>query len=623
MANLIRILPDDIAGRIAAGEVVERPASVVKELVENSIDAGSDRIDVEIGNGGKTEIRISDNGCGMSRDDALLCLERHATSKIFDLQDLRSLKTLGFRGEALPSIAAVSRLVIETRQEVDVEGTRLVVEGSRIRDVGEAGRARGTTVSARSLFFNVPARRKFLKATDTELRHVVQTVTGLSLANPDITFTLVHNGREMLNLARGTRNARIESVFGVDLEENAVAVEHGANGVRLWGFAGLPELARKSGAQQALIVNGRWVQHKALSYAVYDGYGGLIPKGFYPAYFLYVQLDPSRLDVNVHPSKREVRFADERPLYRLVAEGVRRAFQRSSVIPELTSPVSPSPSWSQTDKPGSSPDGSSSQGHVDVETNYRPSHPTFTVADRPFVPSRPRLERDTQMALPLAARPRPAEVTPVGAPAGSDDDTAAPHVSSWQLHNRYIMAHTKSGLIIIDQHVAHERILYEQTLDHFHSEPGTGQRLLFPITIDFGLNEIEAIRDAMPLLEKMGFGIRDFGGNTVVIDAIPVDLKVWEDGHLLREVVGTLMDDDLPPPTPAYGDLPVTSIEHRLAASYACHASVRSGDPLSQREMQGLIDQLFATREPFACPHGRPIVVKLSLEELDHRFGRS
>lgn len=185
------------------------------------------------------------------------------------------------------------------------------------------------------------------------------------------------------------------------------------------------------------------------------------------------------------------------------------------------------------------------------------------------------------------------------------------------------MAHTKSGLIIIDQHVAHERILYEQTLDHFHSEPGTGQRLLFPITIDFGLNEIEAIRDAMPLLEKMGFGIRDFGGNTVVIDAIPVDLKVWEDGHLLREVVGTLMDDDLPPPTPAYGDLPVTSIEHRLAASYACHASVRSGDPLSQREMQGLIDQLFATREPFACPHGRPIVVKLSLEELDHRFGRS
>lgn len=610
MPNRIRVLSDEIANRIAAGEAVERPGSVVKELVENAIDAGADRVVVEVAGGGKESIRVSDNGCGMSPDDALLALERHATSKISDLSDLRALRTLGFRGEALPSIAAVSRMAIETRHGEEIQGTLVRVESGRVRDVASTGRDRGTTVAVHGLFFNVPARRKFLKGADTEFKHVVNALTGLALAYPSVAFVLSHNGREILNLVRAERQDRLEAVFGVQLGRDAVFLDGERHGIRVWGFAGRPELARKSGAQQATVVNGRWVRDRSVAHAVHDGFGGLLVKGFHPAFALLLELDPSRLDVNVHPTKREVRFADESMVYEAVSEVVRAGLREEDLVPEVDSGFA---------SPAILTNGSSSAA----------PEPAGRVADAPaereaYLPDPLGLE-DVQMALSLTVRKT--EEGRDERAAGEDgadltDDGTVDQVSVWQVHDKYILAHIKNGLIIVDQHLAHQRMIYEQTLNSFEANAGLGQRLLFPVTLDFGLAQIHAVREAMPLLEAMGFGVRDFGGNTVVVDAIPVELKAWEDGRLLQEIVDDLTDAESRSSVPAGRRDVVSPLEHRLAAAYARHTAIRTGERLSSREMRALIDRLFATREPFVCPNGRPTVVKMSLDEIDRQFSR-
>ena len=614
MANRIHILPDEIANRIAAGEVVERPASVVKELVENAVDASAERITIELIAGGKESIRVSDDGCGMSRDDGLLALERHATSKITHLSDLKSLHTHGFRGEALPSIASVSRMTVETRPDEDLEGTRIVVEGGRVRDVASTGRGRGTSVVVHGLFFNVPARRKFLKGADTEFRHVVNTVTAMALAYPDIAFRLSHSGRSVLSFDRSDRERRIEAIFGIKMGEDAVFVDGEDEGIRVWGSVGKPEAARKSGAQQILIVNNRWIVHKAMTYAVYDGYGGLLPKGLVPSFCLFLDIDPARLDVNVHPSKREVRFADERSVYRTVAATVSNTLRKADLIPELAG------AGSLADMPRPAPIQIGEQGR-------QPSGNVAEQAHQPYLPEPLGLGSEPQMALPLTVKPSFRKTAPDAGPSALDREALAEEdlaqVSVWQLHGKYILAHIKNGMIIIDQQVAHQRILYEKALDQFRAHPGTGQRLLFPLTLDFGLKEIQVVREAMPLLERMGFGIRDFGGNTVVADAIPVGLKVWEDGKLLGDIVADLVEGERRTSVPpGQQNRQISGREHRLAASYAWHTSIRSGDPLTRNEMQGLIDQLFATQEPFVGPYGRPVLVKMSLDEIEHRFGR-
>ncbi|MBT4137554.1 MAG: DNA mismatch repair endonuclease MutL [Candidatus Latescibacteria bacterium] len=615
MANRVHILPDEIANRIAAGEVVERPASVTKELVENAVDAGADRIVVEAGAGGKESLRISDNGCGMSRDDALLALERHATSKIHDLADLRELKTHGFRGEALPSVAAVSRMVIETRQPDDLEGTRVDVVGGRVRDVTSVGRSPGTTITLHGLFFNVPARRKFLKGVDTEFRHIANTMTAMGLAYPNIAFELKHNGRDSLRLPRADRTKRVEQVFNVKFGKDVVEVSGQENQIGIWGFVARPETARKSGQQQMLIVNQRWVQHKAVTYAVYEGFGGLLPKGLTPAYCLFLNVDPSRVDVNVHPSKREIRFADERAVYQGVVSTVHDALRQADLVPEIdANTVSAMPTMPSVG---------------DVSLVSAEKQDASEVAEEPFQdyqPAQSEIETTPQMALPLTVRHRP-QVAPGGQTTTVSrdvfDEADFGQVSVWQLHHKYVLAHIKNGMIVVDQQVAHQRVLYERALSHFDKSPATSQRLLFPQTLDFGLKEIHFVREAMPLLERMGFGIRDFGGNTVVIDAIPVGLKAWQEGHLLRELIQDIADAEkrtsVPPGLQARQ---VTLQEHRLAASYAWHTSIREGDELSTVEMRGLIDQLFATQEPFVCPYGRPTLVKMGLDELSNRFRR-
>lgn len=594
MPNKIHILPEDIANRIAAGEVVERPASVAKELIENSVDAGSDRILIEITAGGKESLRVSDNGGGMSRDDALLALERHATSKIQNLDDLKGLLTHGFRGEALPSIAAVSRLTLETRVAEAIEGTRVDVVGGRVRDVSAIGRGPGTTITLHGLFFNVPARRKFLKGVDTEFRHIVNAVTAMAMAYPEIGFDLKHNGRPVLQLPRASFARRAERVFGVRYGKDAIGVESSASGIAVRGFVGKPETARKSGAQQVLIVNHRWVQHKAIAHAVYEGYGGLLPKGLAPSYCLCLSIDPGRVDVNVHPSKREVRFADERLIYATITRAVQQALRGEDLIPELN----------------------------DEAVAAMPEGTQVSVAENPMA-YQPKVGGEPQMALPLTVR-----ASQGGAGAAHDDVEAVAEedmarVSVWQLHSKYILAHIKNGLIAIDQQVAHQRILYERAIENMHARPATSQRMLFPLTLAFGVKEIHLVREAMPLLEKMGFGIRDFGGNTVVVDAIPIGLRAWQDGQLLRDMIRDMAEAEQATAVPPPGqDRQIAPQEHRLASSYAWHTSIRTGEGLATEEMRALIDQLFATREPFIGPYGRPTLIKIGLDEIDNRFRR-
>ncbi len=594
MPNKIHILPEDIANRIAAGEVVERPASVAKELIENSVDAGSDRILIEITAGGKESLRVSDNGGGMSRDDALLALERHATSKIQNLDDLKGLLTHGFRGEALPSIAAVSRLTLETRVAEAIEGTRVDVVGGRVRDVSAIGRGPGTTITLHGLFFNVPARRKFLKGVDTEFRHIVNAVTAMAMAYPEIGFDLKHNGRPVLQLPRAGFARRAERVFGVRYGKDAIGVESSASGIAVRGFVGKPETARKSGAQQVLIVNHRWVQHKAIAHAVYEGYGGLLPKGLAPSYCLCLSIDPGRVDVNVHPSKREVRFADERLIYATITRAVQQALRGEDLIPELN----------------------------DEAVAAMPEGTQVSVAENPLA-YQPKVGGEPQMALPLTVR-----ASQGGAGAAHDDVEAVAEedmarVSVWQLHSKYILAHIKNGLIAIDQQVAHQRILYERAIENMHARPATSQRMLFPLTLAFGVKEIHLVREAMPLLEKMGFGIRDFGGNTVVVDAIPIGLQAWQDGQLLRDMIRDMAEAEQATAVPPPGqDRQIAPQEHRLASSYAWHTSIRTGEGLATEEMRALIDQLFATREPFIGPYGRPTLIKIGLDEIDNRFRR-
>ena len=607
MATRIRILPDEAINKIAAGEVVERPASIVKEIVENAIDADADRITIEVWGGGRDRIRVTDTGCGMSQDDALLCLERHATSKIRDAKDLWSLRTLGFRGEAIPSIAAISKMTIETRDRSSNVGTRIDIDGGVIRQVSEVGRNPGTTIAIDQIFHNTPARRKFLKGAETEWRHISQTVTGLALANPEIGFTLAHDGREALNTPRGSVSDRLEALFKIRIGEDAFLVRSEQNDIAINGYVEAPEQARKS-ASQMIVVNGRWVRHRGIVQAVSDGYGGLLQKDAVPAFALCIHVDPGAVDVNVHPSKREVKFSDSRAVYRAIADTVRTSVRVSGSIPE----------WPSV---GATPVVIDADVGLDDDRLVRPTA-YARPADRPSVASdthaslrEPLSLDDSQIALPLSIH----EDDKASDGSTEDSEARTTRQRFFQLHASYIFAQVKQGAIIVDQHLAHQRVIYEEAVAHLsNDDPAPGQALLFPGTFEFGLTEIVTVREVMPHLEHMGFGIRDFGGNTVVVDAIPSGLEAWNEGELLREIVNDLISDrtahlDL-------GDRAVEPTAHFLATAYARRVAIPHGRVMQESEMENLIDTLFACAEPYTSPSGRPTLSRLSLDDIARRF---
>jgi DNA mismatch repair protein MutL len=575
----IRVLPDHMINRIAAGEVVERPASVLKELVENSIDSGALSIEIQLKGGGKRLIRVIDDGSGMDRDDALLALERHATSKLSDPRDLEAIATLGFRGEAISSIAAVSIFVLRTALE-NGAGSEIEAKGGKIIGVQEAGLPRGTSIDVERLFFNVPARRKFLRTDGTELSHCVKLVTHCALSHPGIRFRLRHDDRQLLNLkACERRLERISELYGRSFIDKLLPFERSAPGVSVSGFAGRPADALPRRDKQHFFVNGRIVQDRMLSHAVAAAYGNTMPRGRYPAVFLFVELEPDLVDVNVHPQKSEVRFRHASALHDVVQGALSAALSHEAVVPDFTDlrPATTTPYASAVSQAVSSFLRTAEPAAADRTAGWRGA---------PAVADRPSSEILDQRATPVA-----------------------------QYRDSYIIAQDERGLVIVDQHAAHERVLFERYLREAERNDVEVQKLLFPVTVELAAHEYLLVENEAEELRRLGFLLEPFGGKTVRLDGVPAIASEVDPESLLRELLG-----EATRARSAASD--VDALRRRLITTAACQAAIKVNHTLNRESMQGLLDDLFATVSPSTCPHGRPLLFRLSLAELERAFDR-
>jgi DNA mismatch repair protein MutL len=595
MPRRIHILPDHLVNQIAAGEVVERPASVVKELVENALDAGARRVTIAMRNGGKTEIRVADDGYGMGRDDALLALDRHATSKLTDRAELSAIRTLGFRGEALPSIASVARVTMETAER-DGDGTRVVVNGGHVTDVESCARRTGTTVAVRSLFYNVPARAKFLRSAAAEARAISEASITLALANPGIAFSLESNDRPLLTVEPAAElRARIGSVWGDEFAAQLIPVTYDVPGVTITGLIQRPHAATPGPRRTYLFVNGRSFSDRHLIRAADRGYQTTIAPGVRPSLFLFLDVPEGQVDVNVHPTKAEVRFRDGIGVERAVEEGVRAALAPLVSTPSLgaQAPAEPSyggPGWGETAAPNE-----------------------WVAPPRPHPDAAARASEMQQMSLFVARAGSDAE------PGEAIDllpDAPNSRPAMWQVHNTYIFTETRGGLIIVDQHSAHERVMYEQIMRDFDGRDRDSQRLLFPVTLRLSPAEFSVVEELGGLLSRMGFEVEPFGGRAVIIHAVPSPHPYFDAERCLRDMIAELTEGS--PLVDA-----ARTQHQRLALTFACKAAIKAGQRLSQGEMEELFDRLFATELPYHDIHGRPTVIQLSLHELHNRFRRS
>lgn len=607
MARRIQILPDRVVNQIAAGEVVERPASVVKELAENSLDAGARRVEVAIRNGGKTEIRVADDGHGMGREDALLSLDRHATSKIRDADDLPGVRSLGFRGEALPSIASVSRLTLES-SERDAGGTLIRVSGGQVSAVESCARRRGTTITVRSLFYNIPARAKFLKSAAAETRATGEVMTTLALAHPGIALRLESNGKPLLDLSpAATLAERIGGIWGGTLAGELIPIAHRAGEISVSGLVQRPRNATRGGRRAYLFVNGRPFAERGLVRAAARAYQTTVAPGVRPSVFLMIEVPGSAVDVNVHPAKAEVRFREPVRVEAAVEEAVRAALrlldsapnlQRAPArneAPELRGELQPPqtlPGQAATNSPAATPSGAPRGAEGDASRWANGGEPQMTL----FVPAAQDAEERDGAAPP-----------PPGPPPAS---------AMWQVHNTYIFAETRDGLIIVDQHSAHERVLYEEMMAGFAAGPADSQRLLFPLTVRLAPAELALAEELGTLLERTGFEIEPFGGQSIIVHAVPNPHPWFDPQRCLLEMLAELTQ----------GSPLVNSVRNqhqRIALSFACKAAIKAGQRLSAEEINTLFDRLWATELPYHDIHGRPTVVQLPIAELHARFGRS
>jgi DNA mismatch repair protein MutL len=609
--------------KIAAGEVVERPASVVKELVENALDADARSLEVLLSSGGRDRIEVIDDGAGMSPAEAHLALQRHATSKIQTESDLQSLETFGFRGEALPSIAAVSRLTLETSDGSGPEGIRIRVEGGVIKEEEPIARVGGTTIVVEHLFANVPARRKFLRTAQTEYRHALGTLNEAALSSLGVEFRLRHEGKEIFRVpANQGMKERSQALYGRRTLADAVTVAAETGDVRLTGVLGAPAAARRTARGVHFFVNGRPISHRGLSYGLYTGYGELIPDGSYPFACLFLEVSADQVDVNVHPAKREVRFRDEAHIRDFVVTSVREALSR-----ELG--ARPLHLDRQRHKGGRSSAHSEAASHAPLRKEDLPWHEMglFTpmseaarsAAESLFTVGGASDTTDASTTEPLV-REGVSDSDSDSIPPGISDLEGGPGQAGavvepviWQIHDRYLIAPISGGILIVDQHAAHERILFEETLARLTGAPSTSQQLLFPRIMDISAEQYALVEELGPLLGRIGFDVKPFGGNTVALEAVP--LAVERAGRE-EEVLLALLDDLLERGASGSG------VQEKIAASLACHAAIRFGDRLDGPQRRGLVDSLFACERPQVCPHGRPTHLVLSLEELERRFGR-
>jgi len=591
MSDIIRVLSDAVANQIAAGEVIQRPSSVVKELMENAVDAGATSITVQVKDAGKTLIQVTDDGTGMSEGDALRSFERHATSKITGADDLFAIRTKGFRGEALASIAAVTEVSMKTRRKEDELGTQIRISGSQLESQEPVQTATGTSIQVKNLFFNIPARRKFLKSDHTELRHIIGEFNHIALTHLDIRCSLLHNGTEILQLPPANLRQRIVGIFGKSVNTYLIPLETETTIISIRGFIGKPEHARKTYGEQFFFVNNRFIKHPYFHKAVMNGYEQILAADHIPSYFLYFETEPSRIDVNIHPSKTEVKFEEERSIWQILQAAVRESIGKHNLSPSLDFSME-----GVIDIPVLTGDTEIKKPSVDTNPDYNPFE-----GERSF-------QMDKQVKPYLDDRFEGWEQ--MFEPSASSGGTVTKYI---QIKNKYILSPVKSGLMVIDQRRAHERIIYEKLMRSRKEEKPLAQQSLFPETVELNAEDYQTCLDMLEELDRLAFDIRDFGNQSVVIHGMPSDLNVSGKGaidtlEMMIEQYKSLK-----------GEMDM-GITEKIARSTANSSAIRYGQPLSDIEMQELTDQLFACSNPNHTPSGKTIVRIIEVGELDNQF---
>lgn len=609
MTGQIRILDDVTANQIAAGEVVERPASVVKELVENSIDAGANRIKIELKDGGLKEISIFDNGKGMSREDAQIAFQRHATSKITSLEDLNNLSTLGFRGEALASIASVSQIELTTRQIDELTGTSVLIEGGHISNVEDIGTSSGTKIVVRHLFYNTPARKKHLKGQSTELSHISEIVQKLALGNPQIAIKLTHNGRVIIDsLGTGKISDAILSIYGLETLNQVKYIKGDNSLYSLEGYIGLPNLARNTRNHQNFFINGRYVKSKVLSSALEESFYTVLPSKRYPFAILYLTLNPAMVDVNVHPTKMEVRFSEEDSLRELILKSATEALREPKLIPDISSKplIQTKLSNSMDDTPFT---------EIDIPKYEQEALPSTTISSpKHSVADKIKEEAEAFKAINKPSfEPKGCEQELKIIPKKVEITKLLPDLYAiGQLESSYILAQGEGGLYIIDQHAAHERILYEEFIEM--NQEALIQELLIPINLELTYKESNLVIENILLFRDLGYIIEHFGGQTFILRGIPCGMESEAGRALFFEVLDSLIEK---------GSFKKSNIVEEYLILRACKCAIKANEYLPQPIIEELLLKLSNCQNPFTCPHGRPTIINLSRGELDKRFGRT
>lgn len=633
MSDVIRLLPDSVANQIAAGEVIQRPASVIKELVENAVDAGATHIDVSVTDAGKTCIQVVDNGKGMSETDARLAFERHATSKIREAADLFALRTMGFRGEALASIAAVAEVELRTCQRGEQLGTSIIISGSKVVSQEPVACPEGSNFMVRNLFFNVPARRKFLKSNQTELSNIIAEFERIVLVNPEVSFTFHHNGTEMLNLPAIQLRQRIMGVFGKKLNQDLLSLDIDTTMVKIHGFIGKPETARKKGARQFFFVNGRYMRHPYFHKALTDAYEHLIPTGEQVSYFVYFEVDPSHIDVNIHPTKTEIKFENEQAIWQILSAAVKETLGRFNAVPSIDFDTEGMPEIPAIDL------GGFSGGELPA-TSYDPSYNPFKTSSTVVPPSsystagRTKtdweplyhgMEKKTSQGWSQPSTFPEEEI--FDSSDSKEEDTVAVNgeifgdkhhevaseraAQHYQYKATYILTSVKSGLMIIDQHRAHIRILYDKYMNLIQQHKHVSQRMLFPDMVHFSPAEVPVLEEIMDDLYALGFDISSLGGGTYAINGIPANIEGLNPELLLTNMVHTAIEK---------GCKVKEEIQSMLALSLAKAAAIVTGQVLSNDEMNNLVDGLFAAVTPNYTPDGKTVLAVLKEDDIEKLF---
>lgn len=625
MSDIIRLLPDSVANQIAAGEVIQRPASVIKELVENAIDAGAQHIDVLVTDAGKSSIQVIDDGKGMSETDARLSFERHATSKIREAADLFALRTMGFRGEALASIAAVAQVELRTCVEGEELGTKLVIAGSKVESQEAISCPKGSNFCVKNLFFNVPARRKFLKSNQTELSNILTEFERIALVNPNVSFTLYHNDAELFNLPAIQLRQRIMGVFGKKINQDLLSLDVDTTMVRISGFVARPESARKKGARQYFFVNGRYMRHPYFHKAIMDAYEHLIPVGEQVSYFIYFDVDPGNIDVNIHPTKTEIKFENEQAIWQILAAAVKETLGKFNAVPSIdfdTEGMPDIPAFESSPYAGIQP----------PKTTYNPDYNPFNTSAVPPSSYSSKPSRDWEQLYEGLEHHSSAQHIQKSYPDDGDYFTAASmeqpvtptlydhseeaamgekSSQHYQFKGRFILTSVKSGLMIIDQQRAHIRILYDQYLEQITRRQGASQGMLFPDIVQFPVSEVPILQEIMEDLSYLGFELTDLGGGSYAINGIPSGIEGLNPVELIQSMVHTAMEK---------GGKVKEEVQSNLALTLAKAAAIVPGQVLTNEEMNGLVDGLFAVATPNYTPDGKTVLSVLQEDELEKLF---